>query len=219
MPPRSKIQTQAQAQAQAPAPDQAPASAPPAAPADAPPAAPADAPEAVAVAAPVPDDVSQAVAAGLARVQAILQGAKELVAVFKALQKDVAKLQKAANGAGRRGRRASPASGGAGATPGAPAKLSGFAKPTSLSKELCDFLSLPADTQLSRTVVTRMLNAYISENKLQNPEDKRKINADEKLTALLRLKPGQELSYFNLQVFMAPLFERNAAPVPAQVSA
>lgn len=56
-----------------------------------------------------------------------------------------------------------------------------------------------------------MLNKYIRDKDLQDPKDKRKINANPELATLLGLKEGQELTYFNLQTFMAGLYTRKAA--------
>jgi chromatin remodeling complex protein RSC6 len=86
----------------------------------------------------------------------------------------------------------------------ADAAPSGFAKPTPLSDELCTFLGLSQGSELSRTAVTRLLNQYIKDNKLQNPEDKRTILPDDKLKELLRLSGEEKVTYFNLQSFMKP---------------
>merc|ERR1712010_169525 len=47
---------------------------------------------------------------------------------------------------------------------------SGFAKPTKISQELCDFLKKPAGTEMARTEVTKYLTSYIKEHKLQYPD-------------------------------------------------
>ncbi|GAQ89135.1 hypothetical protein KFL_004900020 [Klebsormidium nitens] len=51
---------------------------------------------------------------------------------------------------------------------------SGFAKPSYLSPELCEFLDLPIDSQLPRTEVTKRLVAYVKEHDLQkeSPNDR-----------------------------------------------
>jgi len=85
---------------------------------------------------------------------------------------------------------------------------SGFVKPTLISNELAAFLGKEVGTQMARTEVTREINAYIRANKLQDPQNGRKINADTKLTSLLKLSPGDELTYFNLQKFMSPHFAK-----------
>jgi chromatin remodeling complex protein RSC6 len=61
---------------------------------------------------------------------------------------------------------------------------------------------------MARTDVTREINKYIRTNNLQDKENGRKINPDKKLTSLLKLKKGDELTYFNLQRYMSPHFAR-----------
>jgi upstream activation factor subunit UAF30 len=85
---------------------------------------------------------------------------------------------------------------------------SGFVKPTRISDELAKFLDKPAGTEMARTDVTKQLNTYIRANSLQDKENGRKINPDSKLQTLLKLKKGDELTYFNLQKFMSPHFPK-----------
>ena len=85
---------------------------------------------------------------------------------------------------------------------------SGFVKPTLISHELADFLKKSHGSEMARTEVTREINAYIREHKLQDKENGRKINADKKLTSLLKLKKEDELTYFNLQRYMSPHFAK-----------
>jgi len=61
---------------------------------------------------------------------------------------------------------------------------------------------------MARTEVTREINSYIREHKLQDKDNGRKIIADKKLTGLLKLKKGDELTYFNLQRYMSPHFAK-----------
>ena len=75
---------------------------------------------------------------------------------------------------------------------------SGFAKPSPISQELCDFLGKEAGSELARTEVTKHLTTYIKEHNLQAPEDKRKILPDAKLKKLLKVPKGDEITYFNL---------------------
>ena len=65
---------------------------------------------------------------------------------------------------------------------------SGFVKPTLISNELAAFLG-----------------------KLQDKDNGRKINPDAKLLKLLKLKKGEELTYFNLQKYMAAHFAKSSA--------
>ena len=92
---------------------------------------------------------------------------------------------------------------------------SGFVKPTLISKELSDFLGKSDGAEMARTEVTREINAYIRNNNLQDKENGRRINPDAKLKSLLKLKKGEELTYFNLQRYMSPHFATASKPVAA----
>lgn len=85
---------------------------------------------------------------------------------------------------------------------------SGFVKPTKISNELADFVGKPHGSEMARTEVTRVLTAYIRENKLQDPANGRRILADNKLSKLLKLSKSDELTYFNLQKHMSPHFAK-----------
>jgi chromatin remodeling complex protein RSC6 len=85
---------------------------------------------------------------------------------------------------------------------------SGFVKPTLISNELAGFLGKPEGSEMARTDVTREINKYIRTNNLQDKENGRKIIPDKKLTSLLKLKKGDELTYFNLQRYMSPHFAK-----------
>lgn len=95
---------------------------------------------------------------------------------------------------------------------------SGFVKPTLISAELATFLGKEAGTQMARTEVTREINAYIRLHVLQDKANGRKINADSSLSSLLKLKEGEELTYFNLQRYMSPHFIKTAAPAAVVVA-
>jgi chromatin remodeling complex protein RSC6 len=127
--------------------------------------------------------------------QAFQNQIKDMISVIKTLQKEHIKLQK------QKGRKTSRKQVVITDETGEVKKRqpSGFAKPTKLSNELCEFLGTPIDTMMPRTEVTRILNEYIKTNKLQDPEDRRKIIPDEKLKKILTLTEGVPLSYFSLQ--------------------
>ena len=116
---------------------------------------------------------------------------KELGVYLKTVQKEIVKLAKTSSKRSRSRNTSTDKK-----TP------SGFAKPTKLSDELCDFLSVPKGTELARTDVTRRLNLYIKEFNLQDEKDKRKIHPDAKLMSVLSVKPGDVLTFFNLQSYI-----------------
>jgi chromatin remodeling complex protein RSC6 len=79
---------------------------------------------------------------------------------------------------------------------------SGFVKPTRISDELAKFLGKDIGCEMARTDVSKEINAYIRSNGLQDKANGRKINADPKLSNLLKLNTEDELTYFNLQRYM-----------------
>ena len=85
---------------------------------------------------------------------------------------------------------------------------SGFVKPTLISSELASFLGKEEGSEMARTEVTKELNCYIRSHSLQDKSNGRKINADKKLSALLKLNKNDELTYFNLQKYMSPHFAK-----------
>ena len=75
----------------------------------------------------------------------------------------------------------------------------GFQKPINVSAELRKFLSLAPDELIPRTQVTSRINEYCKLHGLQKEEDKRILMPDTLLSKLLRLKKGDQLTFFNLQ--------------------
>lgn len=94
---------------------------------------------------------------------------------------------------------------------------SGFVKPTRISDELAQFLGKQVGAEMARTEVTRDINTYIRTHDLQDKANGRKIIPDSKLSSLLKINQGEELTYFNLQRYMSPHFSK--ASKPAEVSA
>ena len=118
----------------------------------------------------------------------------------RALEKQCIRELKAASKRTRRAR-----------DPNAPKRApSGITKETSISKELATFLGVSAGTKLARVEVTRRINEYINENKLQNPEQRRQIIPDTKLAKLLGTTKKDEVTYFNLQTFLKHHYVKNA---------
>lgn len=81
---------------------------------------------------------------------------------------------------------------------------SGFAKPTKVTPELCEFMNCEKGCDIARTDVTKALIHYIQENKLHQIENKKIIQPDEKLKTLLGIDDNNPvpLTYFNIQQYM-----------------
>ena len=94
---------------------------------------------------------------------------------------------------------------------------SGFAKPTKVTKELCEFMNRPEGTEIARTEVTKSLSQYIKTNNLQEKgaNSKNKINPDDKLKTLLGLSNDEteNLTYFTIQKYMNKHFIKNPSTV------
>lgn len=78
--------------------------------------------------------------------------------------------------------RRKPAGSSSGESTRTPAKT-GFNRDMALSPEL---QAVIGEEKCSRPRVVKLLWAYIKENELQNPQDKRQINCDERLTKLFK---------------------------------
>ena len=135
----------------------------------------------------------------MAKLQAVSAQMSSLRTEFRSLERQVSKDLKAAAKVNQKRKRKSGNR--------AP---SGFVKPTLISNELAAFLGKPEGTEMARTEVTREINAYIRAHSLQDKENGRKIIPDAKLKGLLKLKKGDELTYFNLQKYMSPHFAKAA---------
>ncbi len=122
---------------------------------------------------------------------------------YKVLEKTIAReMKQAAKASGARKR----ASGNK--------QPSGFAKPSQISDELIKFLGKDAGTMMSRIEVSKEISAYISSNGLKDKANGRHINADAKLSKLLKLGASDSLNFFNLQKYLKPHFIK-AVPAPA----
>ena len=95
---------------------------------------------------------------------------------------------------------------------------SGFAKPSKVSSELCSFMNKDPGTEIARTEVTQFLIQYIKDNQLQFEANKKIIIPDKTLKKLLKVKDGDEVTYFNLQRLMNIHFIK-AIPTTNTVSA
>ena len=81
-------------------------------------------------------------------------------------------------------------------------KPSGFAVPTPISNELCDFMKRPRGSKVARTEVTQYIIRYIKENDLQYQQNRKIIKPNKALRSLLASKAKDEVTYFNLQRYM-----------------
>jgi chromatin remodeling complex protein RSC6 len=80
--------------------------------------------------------------------------------------------------------------------------------PVCISDGIAAFLEKSSGIKMKATEVIRDINKYIRTNKLQDPKNGRNIIPDAKLSALLNLGEGEELTYFNLQRFLSPHFAK-----------
>ena len=85
---------------------------------------------------------------------------------------------------------------------------SGFARPSTISSALCEFLEKEDGTQVARTEVTKAIISYIKENKLEDKSHGQAIVPDAKLRALLGLAEDEKLTYFTLQSHMNQHFPK-----------
>ena len=97
---------------------------------------------------------------------------------------------------------------------------SGFAKPSKISDEMCVFMKIPTGTEKSRTDVTRFINAYVKENNLYNPVNRRIILPDAQLKKILKVTENDEVTFFKLQRLISSHFPLSKAKqLAAQIEA
>lgn len=201
--PRTTKKTAEPAKPAKPAPEPTPAPAPEPTPAPAPASGSEPATENTPVKTQPTYELSEAAAAQFAELSAELHTIQNMISKYrvnmKALEKSVCKelkvMDKANANALKRKKTRSP---------------SGFVKPTPISDELAEFISVDKGSLLARTEVTKKLTEYIKTNSLQDSSNGRWINPDEKLAKLLRFEKGdgRQLTYFNLQSYLAVHFQK-----------
>jgi chromatin remodeling complex protein RSC6 len=118
---------------------------------------------------------------------------------FKTLEKSVSRELKAAQKASSKKRRSN-----------GNRQPSGFLKPTPISSELAEFLGKSVGTEMARVDVNKEINQYVRTNNLKNPANGRNIFPDAKLSKLLNVDHGKELSYFGLQKYIKHHFLKKA---------
>jgi chromatin remodeling complex protein RSC6 len=90
---------------------------------------------------------------------------------------------------------------------------SGFAKPTPVTKDLCNFLNVDEGSKVARTEVTKSIINYIKSNNLQKLSNKKVFSPDEKLKELLGIVE-EEVDYFSLQKHMNKHFISDSVSIP-----
>jgi len=144
------------------------------------------------------DGLANAFSEAFSKLQQMTTMLSALKTEFRQLEKRTARELKVANKASSKRRRKS-----------GNRSPSGFVKPTLISTELANFLGKVVGTEMARTEVTREINAYIRKHSLQDKTNGRKINPDNNLSTLLKIKENEELTYFNLQRYMSPHFAKS----------
>ncbi len=141
------------------------------------------------------DDMSVKFEKLLTNMNSMMVSLKESQASLKTMQKEYTKMLKTVNKKTRK------------VNSGTKRAPSGFAKPTFLSDEICEFLKIDKGTMLARTEVTRLINQYIKANNLQYEKDRRRIIPDAALQKIIKSKDDDIVTYFNLQSYIKHHFK------------
>ena len=86
----------------------------------------------------------------------------------------------------------------------------GFNRKQEITPKLREFLALPEADLISRSEVTKFVNAYIIEKGLKHPENGRQIILDDKLRDLLAPPADVVVTYLNLQKYLSPHYIKKA---------
>lgn len=106
---------------------------------------------------------------------------KEQRTMLKKVEKEYVKMYKRCN------RKKKKSNGG---------NIGGLAKPQKISKELCEFLGVPAGTEKSYQEVLKGVHGYIKDQNLKNPNNGKEVLPDAKLEKLLQAN-GEPVYFFN----------------------
>ncbi len=86
-----------------------------------------------------------------------------------------------------------------------------FLKVRPISDELSAFMGLPAKSQKSQTDVTKFISSYVKSHNCFDPNFKRRIIPDAKLSKLLRVTDKDQVTYLNLQSYLKVHFLKPTA--------
>lgn len=92
-------------------------------------------------------------------------------------------------------------------------KSNGFNREVEIDADLRKFLNLADGELISRSQVTKSINAYVKENNLKHPDNGRVIVMDDKLRALLAPPEDVQVTFLNLQKYLSPHYVKVATPV------
>jgi upstream activation factor subunit UAF30 len=177
------------------------------------------APVVVATEAKVDETKSLSSDAILTAVDAKIQQVSSIIASLKndskALRKQIAQDKKVADKLAKKSakkKRAAPVEG-----EEVKPRNSGFMRPVKISDELASFLGKATGTVMGRQDANDEIRQYVALHNLKETEKGkgRNINPDAKLSSLLKLPSGEQLTYFNLQKYMKPHFIRIEDAAPA----
>jgi chromatin remodeling complex protein RSC6 len=84
-------------------------------------------------------------------------------------------------------------------------KVKKVEKPRTIKSELAKFMKLSQPVS-SREGVLRNISQYVRDKKLQDPKNKREFVVDKTLSTLLRLKPGEKLTFLGINKYISHLF-------------
>jgi upstream activation factor subunit UAF30 len=158
------------------------------------------------------DAILTAVDAKIQQVSSIIASLKN---DSKALRKQIAQDKKVADKLAKKSakkKRAAPVEG-----EEVKPRNSGFMRPVKISDELASFLGKATGTVMGRQDANDEIRQYVALHNLKETEKGkgRNINPDAKLSSLLKLPSGEQLTYFNLQKYMKPHFIRIEDAAPA----
>ena len=96
----------------------------------------------------------------------------------------------------------------------------GFNKPQQVTEALAKFLNIPVTEMISRSQVTKAVNAYVTEKNLKAGQN---ISLDEPMKALLTVPEGTQVTFLNIQKYLNQHYvkveKKPAAAAPAAPAA